>query len=178
MEEIVFQVLIYSLPQFFEQEITNILDDVSERNLCGHLQYYLRQNIDNTEIFEYYVDTEYNRKQEGQVKTIIDGDHKIITISCDLLVHSRGEKIEHDNLLALEMKKHNRPVRLKQDDKNRLKALTKQPNDNVWGWEGTHPEHVCGYKVGIYMEINRKKRNCYLERYRLGEMIHSWNYKF
>ncbi|MFC0513379.1 hypothetical protein ACFFGT_04180 [Mucilaginibacter angelicae] len=178
MEEIVFEAFSRALPHFFEREIRNILDDVSERNLCGLLQVYLRQEISGTEIAVYHVDTEYNRKQQGQVKTIIDNDYKIITISCDLLVHSRGEEVEHDNLLALEMKKSKRPAKLKQDDKNRLIALTRRPMEDLWGWNGTHPEHVCGYKVGIYMEVNSVMRVCYLERYRLGQLVDAWTVRF
>ena len=30
--------------------------------------------------------------------------HKVSNVSCDLIVHKRGKKGEHDNLIALEMK--------------------------------------------------------------------------
>lgn len=39
------------------------------------------------------------------VKTIYNDDLKVVSIVCDLIVHSRGEILEKDNLIALEMKK-------------------------------------------------------------------------
>ena len=44
-------------------------------------------------------------RNNGRVKTIYNNDLKVVTIICDLIVHSRGEIVEKDNLIALEMKK-------------------------------------------------------------------------
>ncbi|MDB4920044.1 hypothetical protein [Mucilaginibacter sp.] len=82
------------------------------------------------------MDNEYNRKQEGQVKTIIDDNEVVVTITCDLLIHSRGEVIDHDNLLALEMKKSTAPEADKLSDKQRLCALTAIPYERAKGWGG------------------------------------------
>ena len=70
-------------------------------------------------------------------------------------MHSRGNHIEQDNLIAIEMKKSNASEEEKQKDKDRLKALTKDSFDDVWSFDGTTlPEHVCRYLIGIYYEIN------------------------
>lgn len=47
----------------------------------------------------------------------------------------------------------------KENDKARLVALTKDSYDGVWSFDGkTLPEHVCGYDLGIYYEID--SNNC------------------
>jgi hypothetical protein len=48
------------------------------------------------------------------------------------------------------------------------------PYERVWSFGSiVPPEHFCGYKVGIYMEINRLGRTCHYERYRHGELLYS-----
>jgi hypothetical protein len=179
MENIVFEIFTAALPAFFRKEIQNITDNVSERNLCGRLLHYIERELEKTELSNYHVDTEYNRKQGGQVKTIINKEEVVVTITCDLLIHSRGEVVEHDNLLALEMKKSTARDADKLSDKQRLCALTAIPYERVWSFGGVaHPEHVCGYKVGIYMEIDRQEHSCYFERYRHGELFDSWTERF
>lgn len=179
MEDSVFEVFKSALPAFFQREIKNIMENVSERNLCGHLLHYIKRELEKTELANYHVDTEYNRKQGGRVKTIINNEEVVVTITCDLLIHSRGEVIEHDNLLALEMKKSTAREEAKNSDKQRLCALTAIPYERVWSFGGiAHPEHVCGYKVGIYMEINMHEHSCYYERYRHGELVNSWTDAF
>lgn len=56
----------------------------------------------------YFADAEYNRKQNGQIKTIIDENMEEVKVQCDLILHSRGKNVERDNLIAIEMKKSNR----------------------------------------------------------------------
>lgn len=57
--------------------------------------------------FNYFVDIEYNRNK-GSIKTIkkttLGPNGQIIPINCDLILHSRGNRLEQDNLIALEMK--------------------------------------------------------------------------
>ena len=61
----------------------------------------------------YYTDVEYNRNR-GNIKTVkktIKGPTEhIINVTCDLIMHSRGKHPEQDNLIAIEMKKSNRPT--------------------------------------------------------------------
>ncbi len=68
--------------------------NVSERTLCGALMLHLNELIKQTKYRDYHVDVEYNRNAGGKLKTInktICGqDNKVISINCDLIVHSRG----------------------------------------------------------------------------------------
>ncbi len=161
-----------SIKIFFSKEAQNILSGVSERNWGGRLAIYITPKMEEYDIEGYYADTEFNRKQNGQVKTILNEEMEVVTIQCDLIVHSRGEIMGDDNLIAIEMKKSTRPEAEKVTDRNRLRALTKSSYDNIWSYDGTaHPEHVCGYKLGVYMIVNIAKRTCELEYYKHGEKV-------
>lgn len=138
------------------------MSDVAERSLCSALAQCIYLEISNSKYSRYYVDTEYNRNNE-KVKTIYNDDLKVVSIVCDLIVHSRGEIVEKDNLIALEMKKA------------RLVALTKESYDGVWSFDGkTLPEYVCGYELGIYYEIDRKCSSIYVEYYTKGKILKSY----
>lgn len=75
---------------FFQRERENILSGVSERNLCGRLAIYLEALLQVYNLQDYFCDTEYNRKREGKIKTILDDNFQVVSINCDLIVHSRG----------------------------------------------------------------------------------------
>ena len=138
-----------SFERFLTLERTNILNNVSERNLCHRLGFYLEEERRAARLDGYYVDAEYNRQQNGQIKTIVDDEAHEISITCDLILHSRGENIRNDNLIAIAMKKSDQPKREKDEDRIRLRALTKQSYDNVWFNDGiTPPRYVCGYQLG------------------------------
>lgn len=147
---------------------------VSERTMCGALMLALYEEIKNTKYSEYFVDVEYNRNVGGKLKTIKKTvrrqDEQIITINCDLIIHSRGQNIERDNLIALEMKKSTAKKINKDKDRIRLQCLTRDPEENeVWSADGRiFPEHVCGYGLGIYYEIDFKQNSISLEYYRNG----------
>lgn len=159
-----------SLNIFLAQETENILNDVAERNLCGRLAIHITHQLDKYEIKDYFADPEYNRKQGGRVKTILDGEENIISIQCDLIVHSRGNFVKHDNLIAIEMKKSTRPEVEKIADRKRLRTMTKDSYNEIWSWEGgVHPEHVCGYLLGVYLIINISERYCQIEYYSHGK---------
>lgn len=152
---------------------------VSERTLCGALKESIDYVKNKTDFFEYHTDVEYNRNKNGRLKTIIDHDLEIVKINCDLILHSRGKCIELDNLIAIEMKKSNRPNKEKVSDRNRLIALTKDSyNDEVWSYDGkTLPEHVCRYVLGVYYEINLKEQIIYLEYYKRGKKVNSKQFR-
>lgn len=117
-------------------------------------------------------------RNNGRVKTIYNDDLKVVTIICDLIVHSWGEIIEKDNLIALEMKKSYRPMKEKENDKARLVALTKDSYNGVWSFDGkTLPEHVCGYDLGIYYEIDSKNCLVYIEYYVKGKKVRTYEEK-
>lgn len=158
---------------FLSKEIDLIKSNVSERCLCASLKSYIEHELINTETYKnYYVDTEYNRNA-GRIKTIIDGELEVIKITCDLIVHSRGENQDKDNLIAVEIKKSYRSKEEKDADRKRLIALTKSTSTNeVWSYdEKTFPKHVCGYFLGIYYEIDISKQLAIIEYYVEGKLV-------
>ena len=162
-----------SLDIFFSRETQNIRSGVSERNWCGRLAIYMTTKLGEYGLSNYYADTEYNRKQDVLVKTILDDKEEVVKIQCDLIIHSRGEIMGADNLIAIEMKKSTRPRAEKEADRKRLMAMTKDSYDGIWSYDGkTHPEHVCGYKLGVYMIVNIARRTCKLEYYEHGRKVH------
>jgi len=161
-----------ALDVFFANESENIAFGTSERNLCSRLGIALTGLLPEYGLEAYYVDAEYNRKQGGEVKTIIDGDMEVVEVTCDLIVHSRREIMARDNILAYEMKKSYRPTAEKESDRSRLIAMTKSSYDDIWSSDGiTHPEHVCGYMLGVYLELDVEARSYLIERYREGERV-------
>lgn len=87
--------------------------------------------------------------------------------------------MKQDNLLALEMKKENRPNAGKKSDKYRLIALTKPIDDGVYSADGrAFPEHVCGYILGIYYELDIKTRSLNVEYYHKGLLYKEYKLTF
>jgi hypothetical protein len=161
-----------SIQVFLEREAQQLLADVNERASCSRLAIYMQRAADDAGLAKYAVDTEYNRMQEGRVKTILDDEHRVIAVNCDLILHSRGEVKENDNLIAVEMKKSTRPAHEKKSDRDRLRALTMKSYDGVWSADGvTLPERVCDYTLGVYIEVNRTARTCLLEFYGQGNKV-------
>lgn len=169
-----------ALTAFLESEKDLLLSDVSERSICARLAHYMERQLETEGIKGYYADAEYNRKQGGKVKTIINEEMKVLTITADLIVHSRGNiPAPYDNLIAVEAKKSSRPAREKAADIMRLLVMTQPPNDGIWNFENGHPEHVCGYSLGIFMEIQRDSQVVHLRYFKngteCGNSIYSFN---
>ncbi len=158
---------------FLRQDKALLANQVSERTLCGALMIHIHDIISRDKKYAgYHVDVEYNRNK-GAIKTIyktIKGPHlEIIPINCDLIVHSRGEIVKQDNLIAIEMKKSTATRVRKDKDRERLIALTKDSFDDVWSFDGKAlPEHVCRYVLGVYYEINFRRKSITIEYYRKG----------
>ncbi|BBH20437.1 hypothetical protein Back11_17820 [Paenibacillus baekrokdamisoli] len=173
MEERLIKIFEDANKSFIRSDIDLLLSKVSERTLCGALMIHIYNFIKNSEFIDYKVDVEYNRNKNGKVKTslkTIRGPKDIVVkINCDLIVHSRGNIIEQDNLIAIEMKKSGRKQDEKDNDRFRLIALTKDSYDEIWSFDGkTLPEHVCRYALGIYYEIDYRSRRILLEYYCKG----------
>ncbi|NBA88293.1 hypothetical protein GVN16_21150 [Emticicia sp. CRIBPO] len=165
--------------KFLSKESEAILSGVSERNLCGSLMLYIREELNNSPYKEYYTDIEYNRKQDGKIKTIVQGEYEIIQICCDLIIHSRGENIKQDNLIAIEMKRSTHSQAEKRKDKIRLKCLTRDTFDGIWSYDGkTFPEHVCRYVLGVYYEINVEHRKIEFQYMTKGKMFKQFSISF
>lgn len=105
MKQLLFDILKYSLSDFLVRDRNSILADVNERNLCSRLAMYLERIACKNGIKGYYADVEYNRNKDGRVKTILNKKMEVVTINCDLILHSRGNNTKCDNLIAIEMKK-------------------------------------------------------------------------
>lgn len=154
--------------------------NISERSLCGALMLQLHELIRNDDSFSgYYVDVEYNRNN-GLLKTICKtsrgANMQVVKITCDLVLHSRGEHPEQDNLIALEMKKSSARNATKQSDRERLKALTKDSFDDIWSYDGkTLPKHVCRYVLGVYYEINYLHHRIDIEYYHKGNCVNTYS---
>ena len=156
---------------FLEKEIELIEKDISERALCSAMVKYLLYEMRKCNVGEKYdVDVEYNRNG-SHPKTIYDSNSGFEqTITCDLIIHSRGKDKYQDNLMCVEMKKSTRNDFDKEKDKLRLKLLTKKSFDGEWKPDGkTLPKYVCNYLLGIYYEIDMNKNMIYLEFYKDGE---------
>lgn len=166
------RILTRAVKDFLRDEVTSIIGGVSERNNCQRLAIYLERYAHEAGLVNYYADTEYNRKQGGRIKTIFDECMEVVVIQSDLILHSRGSSILEDNLIAIEMKKAGRPELEKESDRKRLRAMTKSSFDDIWSNDGeAHPEHVCGYRIGLYIELDAARRAARLERYIGGERV-------
>lgn len=166
------------LVSIFKSANRNLLEEdsilfeknVSERCVCGALMLHLEKALRGTPYSSYNIDIEYNRVSVGNAKRIHkNNNNDNWGITPDLIVHGRGNYIEQDNLIALEMKKSNRGNKKKEEDKRRLITLTKARNSNS-SYDGiTNLEPVCGYILGIYYEICNNTDKVYCEFYRHGE---------
>lgn len=164
--------------KFLSKNKKMIYDDVSERCLCSELKTFLQEQLDNTDYSDYYIDNEYNRNC-GHIKTTINGEMKEIKIQCDLIIHSRGENELQDNLIALEMKKSYQTQESKDSDRDRLCALTKDRHDEeIYSYDGkTFPKQVCGYRLGIYYEVDKDEKKVLIEYYERGKMVGKYEKK-
>jgi hypothetical protein len=178
-QQLIESVFASSLKQFLEREVQEILEGTNERNNCSRWAMYLEKAAHEQGLTQYVADAEYNRKQDGKIKTILDGQHHVVTINCDLILHTRGANISEDNLIAIEMKKSDRPDEEKQSDRQRLRALTKASYDGAWMNDGTNPpEHVCGYRLGAFVELDRRQRSCTVEFFKGGNVCSTETHSF
>lgn len=153
------KLFIDSLDDFVNNDATLIEDDVNERSLCSRLAMYIQSRSNAAGLKEYVCDTEYNRKQEGRVKTIVNLESVVINITPDIILHSRGRIRQRDNLIAIEMKKSHRPRYEFEADIGRLQCMTREPSDGIYSYDGTTmPEHVCGYELGVFLIVNRNNK--------------------
>jgi hypothetical protein len=152
-----------ALDEFLASEFALVRKDAHEQSLCGRLAIYLDRAKDRHGFKPYYVDVEYNRRGEGRKQILhpITGEH--IDVTCDLLLHSRGD-LQDDNLIAVEMKKDYAMDERKQSDRERLQALTLPIP------EGGNPDYVCGYQIGYYLEVDIGNATLLVDEYRGGQM--------
>lgn len=144
---------------FLENHASLLKRELSERCLCGALMYELNKQLEKKNLKKYYADIEFNRvikKATNKVKQLPDEEGAPKRIFPDIIVHNRSE-YNPDNLLAFEMKKSTARGDAKERDKNRLSLLT-----SLYPYK---------YKLGVYYEINHKKRQIRIEFYQDGENV-------
>lgn len=135
--------------------------EISERCLCGALMCELNKHLEKNECKNYYADIEFNRNKKS-IKQLPNDDDSLNNILPDIIVHSCGKEII-DNLLVLEMKKSSAAHQDKENDRNRLRKMTKQNyNGSRYSYE---------YRLGIYYEINFEKKQILVEFYQDGENV-------
>ena len=178
-QELIESVFATSLKEFLERESQELVEGTNERNYCCRWAMYLEKSAHNQGLIQYVADAEYNRKQDGKIKTILDDQYVVVKINCDLILHTRGANISEDNLIAIEVKKSDRPDEEKQSDRQRLRALTKASSNDAWMNDGTNPpKHVCGYRLGAFVELDRRQRKCRVEFFKDGEASSSESHSF
>lgn len=169
--EVLKQIFQDSLKEFFDIETENIQSGIAERNLCSRFAMILEPKAKAAGFNHYVADAEYNRNY-GKVKTILDDDSVELTITCDLILHSRGKIKEQDNLIALEMKKSGRPKKEEVEDCNRLRIMTKPNYDDVYVTHGNFDyRYVCGYKVGYFLLLDPKNRSYRVREFSEGNEV-------
>jgi hypothetical protein len=151
-----------ALETFVAREFALVRKNAHEQAMCHRLAWYVEHSKNCHGLEQYWVDTEYNRHGDNvkRIRHAVTGEP--INIVCDLLLHSRGE-LPDDNLIAVEMKKEDGKESDKQSDRERLQALT------IACPEG-QPDHVCGYKLGYYVEVDVKAASLLVEEYRQGKL--------
>ncbi len=164
-------------------------DNLHEQTLCGRLAIYLEEEVKKDDIhktFPYHADVEYNKMQQGKVKTILNENavnqkEKYVKVRCDVIVHARGEifksydnqeiDYQKENLIAIEMKKESRGKKELESNQLRLRSLTSKYGENyfsglkVYSWDGVIADHVRGYLVGKLIRIRKGSKTLVVETY-------------
>lgn len=164
IEDIVCDLLSKSIKELIATD-KRLLDlKVSERCICARLALHIDNNMreydkeNGSRVFEgYYADVEFNRMYGVLPKKVFYDDIKH-SVSCDLLIHSRGEKTL-DNYLCLEMKKEENKEKCEEDRKRIMAMTISNPKSNT--------EYVENTLVGVYMTLTPSSFE--LEFYKKGE---------
>ncbi|SRR5258705_5928950 len=160
-----------ALAQFVGREYALVRKNAHEQAMCHRLAWYVEHSKDRHGLEGYWVDTEYNRHGDNvkRIRHAVTGEP--INVICDLLLHSRGE-LADDNLIAVEMKKTDGDEADKQRDRERLQALTTACR------EGSEPDHVCGYKLGYFVQVDMKNAAVLIEEFRAGVLVSGFSLDF
>lgn len=123
---IIYQILFPSLQELYKVDYDNIRWGVSERNICARLAHHMENILRDYDIHNYpsffdgyFVDVEYNRMSNGNLKQYENSEHRPKYMVSDLLIQTRDDR---RNLLAVEMKRKGNNKNIN-DDKKRLISL-------------------------------------------------------
>lgn len=164
MDDVAMQFFMVAFEEFVTADARSIVGNAHEQNLCGKLGMRLDSHRPEFGLANYIVDPEYDRMLFDVVKKIFRNG-SLQAIRSDLVVHIPGK---NDNLIALEMKKVDRSsagLERRENDRQRLMAMT-TPSD-----VGGHPEHVSGYELGVFVELDPARRTYVLEEFRSGHSV-------
>lgn len=164
-------VYVFAFNTFINRDLQLIHSNAHEQSWSHRIASYM-EHAANAACPGYHVDCEYNRNGDGlkQIRTL---DGKVANITCDIILHSRGSIPEEDNLIAIEIKKSNRKLEHKNDDRERVKALTMSiDGEELYSYNGSMlPRYVCGYGMGIYLEYDVGSKKFIEEFYADGMLI-------
>lgn len=160
-----------ALERFVSREYALVRKNAHEQAMCHRLAAYVEFSKDRHGLERYWVDTEYNRHGDNvkKIRHAVTGEP--INVVCDLLLHSRGE-LANDNLIAVEMKKADSDEVDKRRDRERLQALTTACP------KGVEPDHVCGYELGYFLQVDTKNASLVVEEFRAGVLVSSFSLDF
>lgn len=156
---------------FAERDFQLLDSNAHEQSWSHRIAMYMEMMARRMELDpRYQVDCEYNRNGNG-VKRIRTGA-RTPSITCDIILHSRGQIEEQDNLIAIEIKKSVRPLGAKNAYRDRIVALTRgMEGVEMYEWKGSYlPLYVCGYGFGVYLEFNVNEMMLLEERYVSGAL--------
>ena len=148
---IINDILIPSLKRLYKKDYLNIEYGVSERNICARLAHHM-ENImrkydkaHSTYLFcDYYVDVEYNRMSNGDLKTFENSECKPQYMVSDLFIHSRRPL---ENYLAVEMKRKGNNKNVEIDKEGLMSVVLSNLQD---------PSNHCVHQtlVGAFIEYS------------------------
>lgn len=156
---------------FVGREFALVRKNAHEQAMCHRLAWYVEHVKNQHGLEGYWVDTEYNRHGDRVKRIRSTGTGEPTNIVCDLLLHSRGE-LPDDNLIAVEMKKADGDEADKQRDRERLQSLTTACP------EGVEPDHVCGYKLGYFIQVDTKNASLTVEQFKAGVLVSEFSFDF
>jgi len=160
-----------SFEEFLSRDWSLVLSGTEERNLCGRLAACIEKMKDEVGLYDYWADTDYRYMKGRRVKTILYGEERVVEIGCDIILHSRGF-FDRDNLIAIEMKSLLRPEQARELSRERLMTMTMVPNEEVRSADDlTLPEHVCGYELGVFIELEASRDQYRIEKFKEGQSI-------
>ena len=132
MRNVIEKVSMKSLRKLYQEDFNNIKFGVSERNICARLAHHMENVLREWDdpyyrsLFDkYYVDVEYNRMGNGDLKHYENSERRPQYMVSDLLIQRRAYG---GNLLAVEMKRKGNKKNVDKD-KVRLASLVSPSNN-------------------------------------------------
>lgn len=156
----------HSNKEMLKRNVECIKNGISERSVCACLKSSFDSILPKSVFKNYYADVEYNRGN-GKTLKAYESNNRVIKMTCDFILHSRGE-LHPDNLICLEMKKKSSNQRAMDKDRERLISLTMPGGCETIGRNLI----VRDYYLGIFYVIDYQLSQLELEFYYEGNLFH------